>query len=144
MLKITNLKEEHLQSVVDILFPLVKYASLKRSLRLHMKKGVARIGINADTGAIEAIGCFVLSAQKRCSLSHYWVHPRLRGKVDSLLFYAHIFALIPKGYPVWIHSLDISTFERYVKKTVHKDVYEWVGLRDYEELSIKAGSWARS
>lgn len=143
MLKLTTIKEHHLDSVVSILYPIVKYANLKRSLRLHMRKGVARIGINDITGEIEAIGCFVISAQKRCSLSHYWIHPKLRGKIESLLFYAHIFGLIPKGYEVLMHSKDITTFERYVEKTIHKDVYRWVGLRDYEELAHKAQLWAK-
>lgn len=144
MLKLTTLKEHHLDEVVSILYPIVKYANLKRSLRVHMRRGVSRIGINDETGAIEAIGCFVISAQKRCSLSHYWVAPHLRGKVDSLLFYAHIFGLIPKEYEILMHSKDISTFKRYVQPTIHTDVYRWIGLRDYEELSQKAQTWAKS
>lgn len=144
MLKITNLKEHHIDDVVAILYPIVRYADLKKSLKLHMKKGVARIGIDDATGAICAIGCFVISAQNRCSLSHYWVHPKLRGKVDSLLFYAHIFGLIPKGYDVLIHSKEIATFERYVEKTIHKDVYRFKGLRDIHALQEKVASWVKS
>lgn len=143
MLKVTNLKEHHIDAVVDILYPIVKYANLKRMLRLHVRRGVARIGIDDITGEIQAIGCFVISAQKRCSLSHYWIHPSLRGKFESFLFYTHVFSLIPKGYEILLHSKELHTFERYVEKTVHKDVYRWIGLRDRQELIDKAASWAK-
>ena len=143
MFKTTHLKEHHLDAVVAILNPIVHLANLKKSLRTHIKKGGARIGIDNETGEIEAIACFLLSRQKRCSLSHYWVHPKHRGKPISLFFYTHIFAHIPQGYEIYIYSRDVSGYERYFEKTFHEDTYKFIGVRDKDVLKEKVSVWAK-
>lgn len=142
MFKITTLKPKHLKSVVAILSPIVGDKALKQKLKIHLEKGIAKIGIDDTTGDIEAIGCFVIGTNNYCSLSYYWIAPKYRGKLESLFFYTHIFTLIPQGFEVFIHSRNIKTFERYVEPIELKHEYRWVGLRSLEHLKIKAKEWA--
>jgi len=142
MLKITALQSKHLKSVVGILAPIVHDKALKQKLKLHIEQGIAKIGIDDTTGHIEAIGCFVVGKNKRCSLSYYWLAPKYRGKLESLFFYTHIFTLIPEGYEVYIHSRNIETFKRYVEPIGIKSEYRWTGLRNLEHMKQKAKEWA--
>lgn len=142
MLKITALQSKHLKSVVSILAPIVSDKALKQKLKLHIEKGIAKIGIDDATGHIEAIGCFVVGQDKRCSLSYYWLAPKYRGKLESLLFYTHVFTLIPQGFEVYIHARNIETFKRYVEPVGLKNEYRWIGLRSLEHMKTKAKEWA--
>jgi len=142
MLKITSLKAYHLDKVIAILQPILKDVQLKHSLKTHIKLGVAQIGIDDVTSEIEAIGCFVIGKRQSCSLSYYWIAPKFRGKMESLFFYAHIFSLIPDGYPVYIHAKNIESFKNYVSPTTLKDEYLWSGLRSLGSMKEKVKAWA--
>jgi hypothetical protein len=142
MLKITSLKTHHLDKVIAILQPILKDKRLKQSLKMHLKLGVAQIGIDDITDEIEAIGCFVVGKTQSCSLSYYWIAPKYRGKMESLFFYAHIFSLIPDGYPVYIHAKNIESFKNYVSPTALKDEYLWCGLRSLNSMKEKVNAWA--
>lgn len=142
MLKITSLKPQNLNKVIAILQPILKDLQLKHSLKKHIKLGIAQIGIDDVTEEIEAIGCFVIGKKQSCSLSYYWIAPKYRGKMESLFFYAHIFSLIPDGYPVYIHSKNIESFKNYVRPTELKDEYVWCGLRSLDSMKEKVKAWA--
>jgi len=142
MLKITSLKTHHIDKVIAILHPILKDTRLKASLKMHIKLGVAQIGIDDVTGKIEAIGCFVVGKTQRCSLSYYWISQKYRGKMESLFFYAHMFSLIPDGYPVYIHARNIESFKNYVSPTALKNEYLWCGLRSLDSMKEKVKAWA--
>lgn len=142
MLKITTLTSKHLNGVIAILQPILKDARLKHRLKMHIGQGIAKIGVDDVTGKIDAIGCFVVDDDKRCSLSYYWVHPKYRGKMESLFFYTHIFTLIPREYSVFIHAKNIESFKNYVEPTPIRNEYKWIGLRSIEKLKTKAQTWA--
>ena len=139
--KIANLTDKHIKDVIAILQPIVKNPKLKSSLKLHREKGVAKVGLIDDK--VVAIGVFGVGQARRVSLTHYWIDPSLRGKMESLFFYSYIFSMIPLGYEIWIHSDNIEDFKNYVEPTAYKNEYLFKGLKSKEEMQKVMDRWVQ-
>jgi len=129
------ISRDDVKDVVAILYPIVKDTELKKKVHKHQKNGITRV--MRSQGKI--VGIFMaLIRPFGWSLSYYWLDESVRRKPSSLFFFLNTFSKM-KG-KIYIKSEDTSTFDRYIRPTKEKGVYEFIGFGD--DLKRGVEKWA--
>ena len=75
---------------------------------------------------IIGISAYKIRENNKVALNTYWIEPKHRNKTYSVILYMATFPAL-KGMDVFLHSKDISTFERYVEPYNGGNIYKFIG-----------------
>lgn len=136
-----DIRKRDIPEIVEILYPILKYRLIAREINYHLKHKQLAKAVRDEHGNICAL-CFAFRGNGEWSLSYYWVHPTLRGRVYSLMWYAYVFAFFGNE-PVYMYTKEPFPYRYSIEPTPKRNVYQWTGFGDrIDNLKEKLSKWA--